>query len=1205
MNHASVQPVSLKSGLGEVESVYPLSPVQEGLRFHTLWDAASGVYVQQLVLRLEGADAELLGRAWQLAVEHHAVLRSSVCGEGSDGGPMLVVHPSMTLPLRMEDWRGQSDTELRGRLDAYLLFDRERGFDLAAGPLARLLIARTAEESLALVWSHHHLLLDEASLLLVLRDVFALHEALRHGGEARLEHSLAYRDYVEWLLGRDRSEAEAFWRKQLQGFSAPTPLVVDRQVAPEAPRARSGELTLGLGAELSEALRSVSARHGLRVDTFAEGAWAVLLSRYSNEQDVLFGRVMDGRGEALPGIQSMVGPCFNLLPKRVLVPAEDIVLPWLQRLEAQDKELGRHAQLPLARMKAFSQVESGKPLFETIFLSQGALHQDVARCLGAGLRLLEARMVEHTSYALTALLTDESELAIRYDAACFDEATISRMLGHWQVLLAGMARAPEQRLSALQLLTAAERQFLLVDVNEGKAFPQDKCIHERFQLQASRFPDAVAVSLGEATLTYRELEHRSNLVAHHLRGLGVAPGVLVGLFLERSFELMVGMLGILKAGGAYLPLDPTTPMERVGFILQDAQTPVVLTDSVLAVRLPASNAKVTCLDTDWSTIAQGREDCPTSGVKPGDLAYVIYTSGSTGKPKGVMVNHDHVGRLFAATDAWFHFDERDVWTFFHSSAFDFSVWEIWGALLYGGRLVLVPYLVSRSPDEFHELLVREQVTVLNQTPSAFRQLIHADQSKGTVARLALRYVIFGGEALEFESLRPWFQKYGSQKPQLINMYGITETTVHVTYRPIVERDLELRSSVIGRPIPDLQIYLLDPHGNPVPVGVPGEIHVGGAGVARGYLARPELSAQRFIPDRFSGGPEARLYRSGDLARFRDNGDIEYLGRIDHQVKIRGFRIELGEIEAALQQHPGVRENVVVVREDVPGDKRLVAYVVEKTPGALAAGELRSALQEKLPDYMVPTAFVMLDVLPLTGNGKVDRRALPTPQKSAGSSPANTAPQSDTEQMLAALWADLLGVETVGLQDDFFALGGNSLSALVLAARLQALLGVDCGVKSIFAAPTLAQLAASVMPDASTALQGTAGEAGASQGSTGSTAATLKKIWEELLQVEGIRDGDDFFALGGHSTILVEALYRIETQLGVKLVFREFFQNPTIAQLTVLIEQRSAKKEKQPQQYAFDMQVGDDVATFYLSEEDYLKDGIPEGAFNVRVVPGSN
>ncbi|RRW83852.1 amino acid adenylation domain-containing protein, partial [Pseudomonas aeruginosa] len=597
--------------------------------------------------------------------------------------------------------------------------------------------------------------------------------------------------------------------------------------------------------------------------------------------------------------------------------------------------------------------------------------------------------------------------------------------GHWRNLLRGIVANPRQRLGELPLLDAPERRQTLSEWNPA----QRECVvqgtlQQRFEEQARQRPQAVALILDEQRLSYGELNARANRLAHCLIARGVGADVPVGLALERSLDMLVGLLAILKAGGAYLPLDPAAPEERLAHILDDSGVRLLLTQGHLLERLPRQ-AGVEVLAIDGLVLDGYAESDPLPTLSADNLAYVIYTSGSTGKPKGTLLTHRNALRLFSATEAWFGFDERDVWTLFHSYAFDFSVWEIFGALLYGGRLVIVPQWVSRSPEDFYRLLCREGVTVLNQTPSAFKQLMAVACSADMATQQpALRYVIFGGEALDLQSLRPWFQRFGDRQPQLVNMYGITETTVHVTYRPVSEADLEGGLvSPIGGTIPDLSWYILDRDLNPVPRGAVGELYIGRAGLARGYLRRPGLSATRFVPNPFPGGAGERLYRTGDLARFQADGNIEYIGRIDHQVKVRGFRIELGEIEAALAGLAGVRDAVVLAHDGV-GGTQLVGYVVADS--AEDAERLRESLRESLkrhlPDYMVPAHLMLLERMPLTVNGKLDRQALPQPDASL-SQQAYRAPGSELEQRIAAIWSEILGVERVGLDDNFFELGG--------------------------------------------------------------------------------------------------------------------------------------------------------------------------------------
>ncbi|HET6764531.1 MAG TPA: amino acid adenylation domain-containing protein, partial [Longimicrobiaceae bacterium] len=582
--------------------------------------------------------------------------------------------------------------------------------------------------------------------------------------------------------------------------------------------------------------------------------------------------------------------------------------------------------------------------------------------------------------------------------------------------------------------------------------------------RAAEAPERIAVSHEGESLAYGELNARANRLARHLAGMGVGPECRVALCLDRGAEMMVAILAVLKAGGAYVPLDPAHPADRIAYTVGDAGAAVLLTQSHLADRLPAHGARVFRMDADWAAVeGESAENLPLTTV-PSSLAYVIYTSGSTGRPKGAMVTHGNVVRLFTATEAWFRPGPEDVWTMFHSYAFDFSVWEIWGALLYGGRVVVVPYLVSREPARFRALMAREGVTMLSQTPSAFLQLIHADAVEPAPLD-HLRAVVFGGEALKLETLRPWLDRYGPQRPRLVNMYGITETTVHVTYHALTGADFRqvIPGSPIGGAIPDLRLYVVDRTLRPVPIGVPGELLVGGAGLARGYLDRPALTAERFVPDPFATEPGARLYRSGDQVRRRVDGSLEYLGRIDFQVKIRGFRIETGEIEAALLAHPRIREAAVLARpEPGSGDLRLVGYAVaEGTPPT--AGELREHLRTRLPEYMVPAALVLLPAMPLTGNGKVDRRALPEPEEAgvAADETADTAPATATEERLAAIWCEVLRLERVSTSADFFALGGHSLRATQVVSRVQEAFRVALPLRTLFESPTIAGVAAEI------------------------------------------------------------------------------------------------------------------------------------------------
>lgn len=1048
------------------ETAYPLSPLQQGMLFHHLSEPGSGVDIEQMVGTLrETVNAAALYAAWQKVIARHAILRTRFRWEGLSQ-PMQEVASVASVPFVLEDWRALPTTEQEEKVRAFLKADRTRGFTMSEAPMLRLTLFHRSENHFTLVWTFHHALLDGRSFPLVLNEVFAFYEAALRGEEINPPLPRLYRDYIEWLQTLDAAKAEFFWRELLKGFRATTPLVVDTKREVANGESRQGDQEVRLSTEHTATLQNLAAANQLTLNTLVQGAWALLLHRYSGEDDIVFGATRACRRSTIEGAENMVGLFINTLPVRAKIDPDELLLPWLKRLRTQWIAMRDFEHTPLVKVQSWSEVPPGMALFETIVVFENFLLNTSLRAQGGAWANREFRLYEQTNFPLTLAVYSGDELCLKmeFDRSRFDDDTIGRTLGHLKTLLEGMAADPARRLGDLPLLTAAERHELLVEWNASHlCYPSHKTLHELFEEQAARTPANIALTSEAAHLTYRELNERANQLAHLLRSCGVGTDVIAGICIDRSLEMVIGILGILKAGGAYLPIDLSYPKDRLAFMLDDAQAPVLLTQRKLVADLPAHNAKLICLDDpDQTALSSQPKTNPLNQTKPEHLAYVIFTSGSTGKPKGCCITHHNVVRLMQATDDWYHFNERDVWTLFHSYAFDFSVWEIWGALLYGGRLVVVPYLVSRSPEAFYELLANERVTVLNQTPSAFRQLIHAEQA--APRELSLRYVIFGGEALEMQSLKPWFERHGDARPQLVNMYGITETTVHVTYRPLTANDVQA-ASVIGIPIPDLQIYILDPRRQPVPIGVPGEMFVGGAALARGYLHRPELTADRFIPNPFNGEPGARLYKTGDLARFLPGRDIEYLGRIDHQVKIRGFRIELGEIESVLCQHVAVREAVVLAREDGPGGKRLVAYLTTKNGAAPGVSELREYLKIKVPEYMVPAAFVVLDKFPLTNNGKVDRKALPAPELSRLDAGKNfVAPRTDAEKALAEIWQEVLRVERVGVHDNFFELGGDSILTIQIIARARQT-GLALTPKQLFKTPTVAELAANAAASA--------------------------------------------------------------------------------------------------------------------------------------------
>jgi amino acid adenylation domain-containing protein/non-ribosomal peptide synthase protein (TIGR01720 family) len=1039
-----------------IEKAYELSPMQHGMLFHAIGEPGSGVDIEQIICYLdESLDITAMLRAWDLIASRHTILRTAFVWEGI-AEPLQQVHDSVTIPAEILDWRDDGPAAQTASWNQLLASDRKEGFDLSRAPLMRLRIVQLGESSCRLLWTFHHALLDGRSFPIVLREVFAAYTAFRDGVQdgPQLASRKPYFDYIEWLRTQDLAGADQFFRAKLKGFRAPTPIPSS---APADERAW-GVTQCRLAEALTSKLSALAQTAGVTVNTLLQGAWALLLHHHSGEEDVVFGATRAGRASTLNDADAPVGLFINTLPMRISVRPDASVAAWLHEIREQHVSLRPYEQTPLRIIQKASEVPGGVGLFNSILVFENYLLDSALRTQGGEWANRHFEYIGQTNFPLTLIVYADREMILRleHDPKHLDAAGAERVVGHLRTLLEGMCVDAERAVSSVPFLTEAETHELLAPPLATSRVSE--CLHQRFERQVAQTPESVAVTCDGESLTYAELNRRANAVARRLISLGAGPEVLIGLCVERNLGMVIGILGILKSGAAYLPIDLSYPPDRVAFMLEDAGVPVLLSQRSLERSLPRHQGTVLFLD----DVTEGVDELPDSGAKPETLAYVIYTSGSTGKPKGCQITHANVIRLFDHTDHWYRFQPSDVWTLFHSCAFDFSVWEIWGALLYGGKVVVVPYWVSRSPEAFADLLRRERVTVLNQTPSAFRQLTPFVLANIAPEEQTLRYVIFGGEALELASLLPWMERYGDSRPTLINMYGITETTVHVTYRPITLKEVRAGSgSLIGEPIPDLAVYVLNPQGQPVPLGVAGEMYVGGAGVARGYLRRPELTAQRFIESPFISG---RLYRTGDLARRLPNGDLEYLGRIDHQVKIRGFRIELGEIESVISSYPEIREVVVIAREDKPGDKKLVAYYCAAQEIGLDA--LRTHMKASLPDYMVPAAFVRMDALPLTSNGKVDRRALPAPDMSRASRKESyVAPRTPAEQSLARIWGEVLGIEAPGVHDNFFELGGDSiLSIQVISRARQAGLGIT--PRGLFQSPTIAELAAVAPPVAS-------------------------------------------------------------------------------------------------------------------------------------------
>jgi len=1043
------------SGKGNIEDLYPLSPLQEGMLFHTLAEPASGVFVEQLVApssTVGELDSRLLERVLGRLVERHPVLRTAFVWHRQDR-PIQLVLRRVSVPLEEHDWRRLDDRARRRRLASFLDADRRRGFDLSRVPLCRFSLLRAAGDGGTdlLVFTYHHILLDGWSVPLLIEELQALYRGVAAGVEPELPRRRPYRDFIEWLAGRDLEAAERFWHRQLRGFTTATPIQIERR---RRAGGGYGEHRSRLPAATAEALSAFARRSGSTLATVVHGAWALLLARYSGEEDVVYGATVLGRPEELAGAESMVGLFINTLPVRVRVDPGAPALPWLRRLQERLFELRRYEHTPLIEIQKWSEVPAGRPLFESL------LDFEVPRA-GAGDE--EGGVTfERTNFPLALdVQPGAAGIALRlgFDRSRFTGTDTGRLLHHFRQLLEELPAAAERPLGELPPVAPIDHHRLLREWNDRAVeLPAELRCHRLFARRAARSPEAVAIAAAGRQLSYRELARRAGRLARHLRRLGVGPEVLVAVCLERTERLVVALLAILEAGGAYLPLDPSYPRRRLSLMCGDSGVEVLVSESSLAGRRPEV-ARV--IELDRPAPADGDTEVgPAVASDPGEetvgdgrqLAYVIYTSGSTGRPKGVQIEHRTLANFLFAMRRRPGLGAGDRLLAVTSISFDIAALELFLPLLVGARIELVDRSTAADGGALAARLAASRATAMQATPATWRLLLAAGWQPAP--KLA---VLCGGEALPPELAAELLPGAGA----LWNLYGPTETTVWSA----VERPRSAAPPIaVGQPIDNTTVQLVDRRLRPVPPGVTGELLIGGDGLARGYLGRPALTAERFVPDPWCGGadpsaarPGRRLYRTGDLARRLPDGRLECLGRLDHQLKIRGFRVESGEIESALTRHPGVRQAVVSGWEAAPGERRLVAYLVPDGASEPAAEELREHLERSLPEYMVPSVFVPLPALPLTPNGKIDRRALPAPDGRRHRLRRDfVPPRSPEEAALVRVWAEVLGVDRVGVEDDFYALGGDSMLAVRVLVRARRE-GFDFTLEQLVHRPTVAGL----------------------------------------------------------------------------------------------------------------------------------------------------
>jgi len=1040
----------------------PLSYHQDRLwfidRFETgqVYDSSPVYHNIPLILHITGPiEHGALERSFNTVISRHDALRTRIVGEENEG--FEEVSPHETIELSVTDLTGSADAALDGLIEQ-ALEEARRPFTLDRDlPIRARLFRKSPVESL-LVVTIHHIVVDRASTRIIARELAEVYRGQMSSGEPLQRPAMQFPEFARWQRSLSDEVLEPYlfqWKRRLGRNPSPLELPTYR-VRPAVHTFTDARHTFTLDRDLVNRVGLLSQRAGVPDSVVLLAAFKVVLHRYAGQSEIVVGTSMPCRTQ--PRMEGLVGPVANLVVLRSRLKGSSSFNSLLEQVNERVTEALRYQEMPFDRLVRDLNPQkdmSRTALFDVLFqfeeheptLDMGTSKASVIDT-NFGYGKYDVHLAVHRT-------TDGMRGDAVYNTDLYDGSTIEQMLRHFVAVLRAVVSAPDQQIDDIDLLSQEEKDLQLAAWNHTEAaYPEDRTLEQLFEEHVESDPDKTAVIVGDRSLTYRALDHRANQIAHYLRRRGVVPDTLVALCLDRSEDMIASILGVLKAGAAYLPIDPAYPEDRQRFILDDSKVSHLITARGLIGNVADKVRTVVELDTDRAAIASEPVVAPVRNTVLENMAYCIYTSGSTGTPKGVILDHRNAVRLMKNEKFQFDFTRDDVWTMFHSYCFDFSVWEMYGALLYGGTLVVVPES-ARDPQSFLPILSRHDVTVLNQTPGAFSLLVQHALSGSQRPQLSLRYVIFGGEALDPVQLTQWHAAYPSVT--LVNMYGITETTVHVTFKALTADDVGSNVSNVGKPIPTMTTYVMGSAQGLLPVGVVGELHVGGDGVARGYLHRPDLTADRLAPHAFGAG--ARIYKSGDLGRFLANGDIEYRGRIDHQVKIRGFRIEPGEVESAINSHSGVRESIVVARDDASGSKRLVAYLVPEDGAAPSIPELRNSLRAKLPDHMVPSVLVTLDRLPLTANGKVDRRALPDPGGARAQVAAPfIAAESEAEKKIAAIWQEALGVEKVGIDDNFFDAGGHSLLMINVQWKLKAAFERDVALVDMFEHPTVRSLA---------------------------------------------------------------------------------------------------------------------------------------------------
>ncbi|MBS1518086.1 MAG: amino acid adenylation domain-containing protein [Bacteroidetes bacterium] len=1042
----------------KIEDIYELSPMQQGMLFHTLYEEGSDAYFEQFCYDLEGKlNEENFEKAWNEIVKRHGVLRTSFQWKGISK-PVQVLNRTFELPWENLDWTDIPSQNTEDEFIKFIRQDRAKGFAMETAPLMRCTLIKLKDDLYKFVWSFHHILMDGWSYPVIQKEVFEFYEAFQQGKNIELNKPVSYKQFIVWLNTTDKEAAKKFWKSELKGMSSPTPMITDRNEKSGEIKDIEIKLSEGLTADLNLFVR----KNKLTMNSVIQGVWAFILSKYRNEKDVMFGGTVSGRNPLLKGIESMVGLFINTLPVRINISDDEEILTWLSELQSKQVERDQFSYSALVDIQEWSEIARGTQLFENILVFENYPVDKKLEEGIAGIKIRNLKAFERTNFPLTVLIAPGNELTIHiaFETAKFTDDFIRRILSHFRSLIEQIINDPSGKLSGLSLMDEQEKDLILFERNKTVRDLDNKCVHRLFEDAVKNYSDETALESGKGKLSYRELNERSNQLAHFLIKKDIRPDDKIGISISRSAEMIIALLGILKSGAAYVPIDPSFPKERIDYLIKDSGIKILITSSELSDRFEDGNFIRINIDKEKNILDKESRTDPDTNVNPDHLAYVIYTSGSTGKPKGVLMMHKSLSNLLNWQMTGHEFNKGFRVLQFTTLSFDVSFQEIFSTWISGGTLVMLTEEERKDLSEVVSIIKKKKIRRIF-LPFVALQGISEIYSSSGIKDLELKEVITAGEQVQITPALINFFK-GLSDFVFSNHYGPSEAHVVTSYTFSRDTSEWPEHPPIGKPIYNNRIYILDSKLQPVPDGVTGDLYIGGISLVRGYLDRPELTRDKFTEDPFIKGE--RIYHTGDLARYIENGDIEFLGRADNQIKLRGYRIELGEIENVISEFGGIKNVAVISKEFVKGDKRLFAYIVAPGSNGSDKEPLRAFLKSRLPDYMIPQDFIFIKEMPLTGTGKVDLKALPEPEISKSDRNSEYAvPKDPLELQLVNIWEKVLGIKNIGVRDNFFELGGHSLLAMRVFGYIEKLTGKKLALSTLFNSPTIEQLA-SILKD---------------------------------------------------------------------------------------------------------------------------------------------